>query len=453
MPRQLAAVLFGICILGLFSLCRSRCSVTSGALWLPVTWLFIGGSRNVGEWLQVRGLAQDAASRYLDGNPLDRAFLGALMAVGFVVLVRRRERVLAVLRGNVPVLLFLSYCLLSTLWSEYPIVALKRWSRTVGDVVMVLIVLSERDWVAAMKKVLMRAGFLLVPLSVLFIRYYPELGRTYSRYEGRIFFTGVSTDKNGLGMICMIFGVSSIWCLLTAYSELKGGSRRRELFAHGTIFSLITWLIVKADSATAIACLVISVLLMLAVGVAPLCRRPGIVHVLVAGAVATPLYALFGDQQGAMVGALGRDPTLTGRTAIWDVVLRFVDYPFIGAGFESFWLGERLERILEIIPGLNQAHNGYLEIYLNLGLFGILLLAALVMTGYRRLVLSLRTDYQVGRLRLAMFVIAILYNMTEAGFKMMSPVWIMFVLTIMARPNCFRRRANLRQTCCLASAA
>ena len=35
-------------------------------------WLLIGGSRNVGEWLQMSA-PMDQGARYLEGNPVDRA--------------------------------------------------------------------------------------------------------------------------------------------------------------------------------------------------------------------------------------------------------------------------------------------------------------------------------------------------------------------------------------------
>ena len=50
----------------------------------------------------------------------------------------------------------------------------------------------------------------------------------------------------------------------------------------------------------------------------------------------------------------------------------FVENPLLGAGFENFWVGERQVTLGGL--GGNQAHNGYLEIYLNLGWVGILLL-------------------------------------------------------------------------------
>ena len=56
--------------------------------------------------------------------------------------------------------------------------------------------------------------------------------------------------------------------------------------------------------------------------------------------------------------------TLTGRTAIWDSVLQKVSNPLFGAGFESFWLGDRLKSMwAEFYFKPNQAHNGYIEVY------------------------------------------------------------------------------------------
>ena len=46
--------------------------------------------------------------------------------------------------------------------------------------------------------------------------------------------------------------------------------------------------------------------------------------------------------------------------------------PIFGTGFESFWLGKRLEQLQGIFFFFpNEAHNGYLEVYLNLGLMGL----------------------------------------------------------------------------------
>jgi len=55
---------------------------------------------------------------------------------------------------------------------------------------------------------------------------------------------------------------------------------------------------------------------------------------------------------------MGRDSTLTGRTDIWARVIALVHNPVIGTGFESFWLGKRLEAMQLYQRGLNETHNG-----------------------------------------------------------------------------------------------
>ena len=59
----------------------------------------------------------------------------------------------------------------------------------------------------------------------------------------------------------------------------------------------------------------------------------------------TAVTALFLDPGGGMVSALGKDPTLTGRTEIWGFVLGLHTNPLVGTGFESFWLGPRLTKM------------------------------------------------------------------------------------------------------------
>jgi O-antigen ligase len=110
--------------------------------------------------------------------------------------------------------------------------------------------------------------------------------------------------------------------------------------------------------------------------------------------------------------------------------------PLFGAGFESFWLGPRLDKIWAVYwfhP--TEAHNGYLETFLNLGWVGIALLAVVIVAAYRNVAAVLRRDPEAGRLRLAFFVSAIAYNFTESAFKTMNPVWFIFLLAAIAVPK------------------
>jgi exopolysaccharide production protein ExoQ len=88
-----------------------------------------------------------------------------------------------------------------------------------------------------------------------------------------------------------------------------------------------------------------------------------------------------------------------------------------------------------IHQGVNEAHNGYIEVYLNLGWVGVALLGGLIISGYRRIVPAVRRQSQDGSLRMAYWMVGIAYNFSEAGFKMMNPVWVLFLLSIAILPS------------------
>jgi O-antigen ligase len=164
------------------------------------------------------------------------------------------------------------------------------------------------------------------------------------------------------------------------------------------------------------------------------------VYVFVAVVLFTVWYGLVFNPGVGLAATVGRDATLTGRTEIWHQALGLVTNPLFGTGYESFWLGPRLEQMWQINWWHPiQAHNGYLEVYLDLGWIGVFLLAILLLWGCRSVVEGFRRNPELGRLRIALFVIAVLYNLTEHAFRDLHPVWIMLLLAITAMPQISRQ--------------
>jgi exopolysaccharide production protein ExoQ len=433
MTAQLATIAFLLGIIALFRLDRDSAMRPSIAIWIPMTWLAIGGSRVVSAWLNPYADIS-AGEAYLEGNPTDRNVQATLMLLGVMVLFQRRDRVVQILRANLPVLIFFVYCGFSIIWSDFAGVALRRWIKAIGDLVMVLVVLSDRDQGAALK-LPARVGFVLIPASILLMKYYPDLARAYDKITGDPEYSGVATSKNGLGMVCMIFGLGAVWRFLEALAGKDPVGRKGRLLAHGLVVAMAIWLFLWAHSMTSLACFLIALSLIVATGRSAVVHRPPLVHVLFGSFLLATVSVLFLGVGGGLLESLGRNSSLTGRTEIWSHVLGMVVNPVLGTGFESFWLGERLERMLSVYRAINQAHNGYIEIYLNLGWVGIGLLAALLATGYRNILTSFREDPDLGRLRLAYFFIGVAVNFTEASFKMMSPVWVFLLMSVMAIPR------------------
>jgi exopolysaccharide production protein ExoQ len=279
---------------------------------------------------------------------------------------------------------------------------------------------------------------------MLLIKYYPTLGRLYNKCTYTTTSIGVSTDKNGLGALCLVFGLVSVWRFIDAFHDRDNPSRSRYLFAHGTVLAMASWLFVASQSSTALVCFVLGSTLLLFTTRAGT-ERPAAVNLVVATIVVIPLLLGFAFQEAYTyaVEGLGRNVTLTGRTALWSDLFRVGVNQWVGAGFESFWLGDRAEYFwnkYDFHP--NQAHNGYLETYINLGWIGITLFAIVLAAGYRNVVNTYRRDPNAGSIRLAFFIVALVYNVTEAAFKVTHPVWIVFLLAVAAVPPLRHRRTS-----------
>jgi len=156
----------------------------------------------------------------------------------------------------------------------------------------------------------------------------------------------------------------------------------------------------------------------------------------VVGGLVLAVFATLLDESGALLRLLGRTATLTGRTEIWKAVLSFHTNQLIGTGYDSFWLGKRIEKVWEIIgyKGIAEAHDGYLEIYINMGWLGLATLAGTVLSGYRHAIILHRSDPMGASLKLSLITAALMYSLTEAGFRMMTPMWMALLLQLVWVP-------------------
>jgi exopolysaccharide production protein ExoQ len=432
----IASLICACGIAALLYLDREKADRTSLALWLPGIWIGIVGSRSLSSWFGVSPVAYTQT----EGSPLDAAFYGVLLAVAIVVLIRRRAKTRTLLRASWPILIYFVYCLISVAWSYHSDISFKRWIKAIGDVAMVLIIATDPHPVVAIRRLVSRLGMLLFPTSVLFIKYYGDLGRGYTS-DGLPMNTGVTTNKNMLGLIVLVVSLVVLWnvrWLLIHKDELN---RSRRLIAQGILLAFGVTLLVMAQSSTSKACFILGGFLIVALNFRAIKRRPARVHaVCVAILLVAGVSLLVGEADVA--SALGRESNMSGRTDIWAAVIPTVPSSMVGAGFESYWISPgvlKFQRTLldigwypPLVEVLNEAHNGYIEVYLNLGWIGICLLALVLIAGYRRAVGAFRRNPELGSLFLAYIVAAVFYSITEAGFRMMNPIWIFLLLAIVS---------------------
>ncbi|MGA2251807.1 O-antigen ligase family protein [Terracidiphilus sp.] len=433
MGAPLALLICGVFVAGLFFLDRDKSVRVSKVSWLPVLWLCIIGSRPVSTWFGMSGPSSgDVLASTLDGSPMDAAIYEALIVAGIVVLARRGKRTNTLLKASGPVLLYFAYCLLSTLWSPFHEPSFKRWIKCVGDLIMVLIIFTDVDPAATLRRIFSRVGFFLFPLSIVLIRW-TDMGRTYDP-SGVPMNTGVTTNKNTLGLILYVISIGVAWNLRTLLLNRKAPNRTRRMIAQGVLLLLGVWLLQMAHSATSTFCFFLGSFLMYASGLSVIRKRPANLHVLCLSILLLGAGAmLFGGE--SVTSAMGRSSDFSGRGPIWAAAIASADNPLIGTGFESFWNANahKVAHILSDyhdVSNLNSAHDGYLQIYLDLGWAGVCLILTIVFGGYFRAVRAFQRDRELGCLILAFIVTCAFYNITEAGFRIMTPSWISLLLGV-----------------------
>jgi O-antigen ligase len=369
-----------------------------------------------------------------EGNPLDAAVYLGLTAAAFYVLGRRRVALGEFCRNNPWFVVFTVYCLVSIVWSDFPYIAFKRWVKVLGHPAMALIVLTEPDPEESLTRLLKRSAYVLVPFSILLIKYFPEVGRSWDVYTGIASNCGVNLSKNGLGGGCMVFGYFFFWHLLRVWKTDRGITRRNELLLIAGFLLMIGYLLRKAHSATSTLCLATAIALTIALGWRWVNKRQIIVYAVSAVVMLLIAQLLFGVFD-YVVDLTGHGATIEGRSELWHDLLAVPINPIFGVGYESFWLGDRLQAIWATHwwhP--TQAHNGYLETYLNVGVMGLILLGAFVLSTFMKIRLELLSNFDWGRFRLSLFVAVLMHNWTEASFRGLALGWFMFHIIALEYP-------------------
>lgn len=440
MPPSLAALLTVTFVAVLFFRDARRNIEVSPALWLPVLWLGITGSRFVSQWWNI---GSGDVGEMTDGSPVDAIYFGALILAGVGVLAQRHVVISTIVKHNRWLMAFILYGLISILWSDFPFIAFKRWVKTLGHPVMALIILTDPDPAKALRTVMKRCAYLLLPLSVLLIKYFPQYGRGWDSFTGQAFNNGVGLTKNGLGCVAMVLGLFFLWNIGSTKQMTDPAARRWELFLSVGFLAMIAWLLKLADSKTSLVALLLGGATFVLLRSSVLSRRFLGTTIVILALTAVAVESAF-DASAALIRMMGRDPTLTDRTLVWKDVLALQGNFLLGTGFESFWLGKRLEVLWAKWAWMpNQAHNGYIETYLNLGALGIVLLVGMLVATFGKIKRELSTDFDFACLKVALLLAIVSYNYAEAAFKAVHFVWTAFYIIAMdypSRPRAAERR-------------
>ncbi len=455
MPPKLAFIIGLAFVAFMYAVVERKRSVdVSSALFWPLLWYILSASRSVAVWLYCLGIPLPSGEEN-DGNIIDRSIFFLLFVIGVFVLARRNVDWAAIRRENRWLILLFLFMFLSIAWSDYTWISLKRVIKSFAAATMVLVVLTDKDPFAAIETIIRRGAYLLIPLSIIVIKYFRSIGVQYDWAGTGSSWCGLSTSKNTLGQVVAISALCFVWCIVRDFGKKRPGWRLDYLY-----LAMCCYLLKGSEKAISVTSLSVFVLGLLLFGAAHRFRNRTscLFRLLTISCVAILLvqgvllihttYPFARDSAlGLLIRGLGRDITLSGRTEIWHDVLNVASRdPLLGVGFGGFWIG-RVANIpwdANLSWVLGEGHNGYFDVYLQIGILGLLLLLAVVFSARRHIVESLVNDFGYGMFRMTFLIIILLVNVTESTFlRAEHMLWFLFLACVISVPDTNRSSDEL----------
>jgi O-antigen ligase len=338
------------------------------------------------------------------------------------LLLRRAGRVARRLGAMQWTLGLAALAVLSTLWSQFPLYTIRR-SLPFAMAGVFGLYLATRFPVRRQLGILRVTMLALAVGTVVMVLAFPKLGLDASAGH-HADWQGVFTQKNACGRVMVL-------ATAVLLADWKNSWQR--------VVSAGLFLLVMLMSGSRSAWLVEAVMLALwgMLFVAKRFDARSRAMAAVGGLLLLPpaiaaMYFSF----PALLAWMGRDATLSGRTQIWKQVWIFIlQRPWLGWGYEAFWRGTQGEafRVVAAVHFMVfHAHNGFLEIWLELGAAGLLLFAVSYARAWRKLWPKLLAG-EIERVMWMVFVLALIlfYDLDENTVLIYNGLfWVLYVAAL-----------------------
>jgi exopolysaccharide production protein ExoQ len=253
----------------------------------------------------------------------------------------------------------------------------------------------------------------------------PAYGLVSDRYQAGSL-QGVMLDRNSLAFV-LVLGLTA-----TLAFEFRGRSARASKVI---LVALFFGGVLRTTSST---CLILAVVAVVLAALLALLRKapsPRRGWALAAGAVATSVAALYITLHlDELLRLVDRDSTYTGRTVIWPVVQDVISTrPWLGQGWGGVWGQAPLQRQISRSVGFDvpHAHNGYLDVQVQVGAVGLaLVLLVLVLVAARGVAHYLRSDSSLSSWAPILTVVLLVYNRVETSFSAPSTLFLIFATLV-----------------------
>lgn len=325
-----------------------------------------------------------SAAQRVEGNVIDRFGVLALFGLALLVLALNWRRLAALAPGLAGLGALVAICLASVVWSDFPDLTIRRALLLAFLTVIAAACASGLRSLRQLHTALFAVTATVIVLNVIGSALMPGFAVT------DLGLRGMYSQKN-------VAGIASMIAAVTAATWALGCVRVRHAALGLLALALALAFLMLTRSKTSIA---LTGLALAGIAAFALTEKLGPRFALLLGAVAAlgvsvllAAFAAYGFDPVAFSAAFTGDASFTGRDELWAFALKAAEERFwLGHGYGAFWdVGPDNDPLNRIDPGtwlgdvevgtINQAHNGYLELWLHIGLPAVVLATLVVITG------------------------------------------------------------------------
>lgn len=317
----------------------------------------------------------------------------AACAIGIPMIAKRQPHPFAWRRLPWAALGYASFALLSVAWSQWRLPTITTWVLLAAVTVNALLLAHVLTWHEIVRS--LGSAFkwivglsLALELWVSVVIRHPLLPNFLTLPDGDVdpHWYWVRDNLVDGGRIQGIVGNSNVLAIVCLFAIITFGvqiaQNTRWRVTHALWLVVAAYLMVRASSATAYLCAVAAAVVLLVALLIRRTRAPGgraRIYATCGAIVAVVVTAVIVFRE-PLFTALGRGADLTGRTdLIWTKVLeRAGHHPIVGNGFSSPWIptDPAFDRwIVDHDITVFHAHNMWLDVLMQLGIIGLVLMA------------------------------------------------------------------------------
>ncbi len=265
-------------------------------------------------------------------------------------------------------------------------------------------------------------------LSIFFALFLTQHGLMSAMQEGGYHegaWKGIYIHKNTLGRLMVIYS-------LTAFTLYSATQKKKYLLEIALAVFLI--FMSRSSSALLLVAFIIGLSYIFRVFLIKSSDLLLVLIFVVTGIVGSAYYLM--SNYEILFELLGKDPTLTGRSVLWEHIFLAIDKrPLFGYGFGGFWLNSHGAASIisqQVNWEVPNSHNGFLDILLDTGYLGLFIFSLIYASNLflytRSYSVQKQKKYDWG---VAYMILFLVYNFVESNLlRQNNFFWILFVSTL-----------------------